>query len=480
MKRTLYVRFLISYLIFGGMAFIALFTFTQHAIIDFTERQEARQLYREATLVASKYAAEYTSSRLSLSDFQSQMEALGTYLTADIWIVDSQGRLLVDSSDASVGQNAALSDFSAIADFDAADFGSSYYMTGNFYGRFHEEMLTVFSPVTSNYRVRSYVIIHKPLSRITGTYINGFMNIAFYTIGIVFLCSFVILLFFTFTVSLPLRRITAAARTYARGDFSERVDIHTEDELGYIANTLSYMANELNTLEDDQRKFISNVSHDFRSPLTSIKGYVEAMLDGTIPPEMQDKYLNIILFETERLNRLTQSLIDLNRFGHHGIMLDVTDFDINRTVKTTILTFEGTCSKKGLSFDLLLTGQELFVTGDEAKIQQVLYNLIDNATKFSGPDSAIKIETNVKNEKVLVSVRDSGIGIPADSIKKIWDRFYKTDLSRGKDKKGSGLGLSIVREIIQAHSEHINVVSTEGVGTEFLFTLPLSSREVDS
>ena len=201
------------------------------------------------------------------------------------------------------------------------------------------------------------------------------------------------------------------------------------------------------------------------------------MQDGTIPPELQSKYLGIILFETERLTKLTQGILDLNRFGHHGIMLDLADFDINRMIKTTILTFEGTCSKKGLSFDLVLTGQELFVTADMTKIQQVLYNLIDNATKFSHNNSAIKIETSIKNEKVLISVKDSGIGIPADSIKKIWDRFYKTDLSRGKDKKGTGLGLAIVKEILQAHKEHINVISTEGVGTEFIFTLPLSKRE---
>ena len=203
------------------------------------------------------------------------------------------------------------------------------------------------------------------------------------------------------------------------------------------------------------------------------------MLDGTIPVELQDKYLNIILFETERLTKLTQGILDLNQFGRHrGIMLDLADFDINRMIKTTILTFEGTCEKKGITFDLVLTGQELFVHADMTKIQQVLYNLIDNATKFSHQNSAIKIETSIKNEKVFISVKDSGIGIPADSIKKIWERFYKTDLSRGKDKKGTGLGLAIVKEIIQAHNEHINVISTEGVGTEFIFTLPLSQKEV--
>lgn len=237
------------------------------------------------------------------------------------------------------------------------------------------------------------------------------------------------------------------------------------------------MANELNTLEDDQRKFVSNVSHDFRSPLTSIKGYIEAILDGTIPYEMQDKYLNIILFETERLNKLTSSLLELNKFGSHGkTILYIKSFDINYIIRMTALTFEGICSEKHISIELILSGQNLYVTADMAKIQQVIYNLTDNAIKFSHPDSSITIETTEKNGKVFVSVKDSGIGIPGDSLKKIWERFYKTDVSRGKDKRGTGLGLAIVKEIIQAHDENINVISTEGVGTEFIFTLSLTKE----
>ena len=155
-------------------------------------------------------------------------------------------------------------------------------------------------------------------------------------------------------------------------------------------------------------------------------------------------------------------------------MLDVTDFDINQTIKTTLLTFEGICANKHILLNLILSGEQLFVTADFSKIQQVLYNLIDNAIKFSHPDSTITIETTEKNDKVFVSVKDTGIGIPKDSLKKIWERFYKTDLSRGKDKRGTGLGLSIVKEIIQAHGENINCISTEGVGTEFIFTLPIA------
>lgn len=158
-------------------------------------------------------------------------------------------------------------------------------------------------------------------------------------------------------------------------------------------------------------------------------------------------------------------------------MLDISRFDINNTIKMVVQSFEGTCKQKKISFELILTGQTLYVSADMSKIQQVLYNLIDNAIKFSHADSAITIETTEKNEKVFVSVKDTGIGIPKDSLKKIWERFYKTDLSRGKDKKGTGLGLAIVKEIISSHNENINVISTEGVGTEFIFTLPLAAEK---
>ena len=238
-------------------------------------------------------------------------------------------------------------------------------------------------------------------------------------------------------VYIPIRKIAKGANEYASGNFNAKIDVHSNDEIGYLAASLNYMANELNTLEEDQRKFVSNVSHDFRSPLTSIKGYVEAMLDGTIPPELQEKYLNIILFETERLNKLTKSLLELNKFGSHGIMLDITDFDINATIKTTALTFEGSCTEKHIMFDLILSGENLYVSADMSKIQQVLYNLIDNAIKFSHANSVITIETTEKNEKVFVSVKDTGIGIPKDSIKKSGSVFIKRIIPR-QGQKGNG------------------------------------------
>ncbi|HKM20712.1 MAG TPA: HAMP domain-containing sensor histidine kinase, partial [Lachnospiraceae bacterium] len=325
----------------------------------------------------------------------------------------------------------------------------------------------------SQFRVRGYVVIHSPLSDVIKSR-DKLLNISYVTLGIIFLLSTTILIVFTEMVYIPLKKITRATEEFAGGNLKYEFSVDKDDEIGYLAASLSYMASELSRSEDNQKKFIANVSHDFRSPLTSIKGYLEAMIDGTIPPEMHQKYQKIVLNETKRLTKLTTSLLSLNNLNTKGVLLDTTDFDINKVIKNVTATFEGTCIKKRISFNLVLTGKTLYVLADMTKIQQVLYNLIDNAIKFSHDDSTIKIETTEKNEKVFVSVKDSGIGIPKESIKMIWDRFYKTDLSRGKDKKGTGLGLAITKEIINAHHENINVISTVGVGTEFIFTLPKS------
>lgn len=274
-----------------------------------------------------------------------------------------------------------------------------------------------------------------------------------------------------FEIHRPLKEITLAVKEFGHGNLTYQLKEYDNDEIGRLAASLSYMSTQLNELEESQKKFIANVSHDFRSPLTSIKGYLEAILDGTIPPEMQEKYLNIVISETERLSKLTNNLLTLNNIDSKKNRLNIAPFDINLVIKKTIESFEGQCISKDIKFDLTFSAKSMLVNADVDKITQVLYNLVDNAIKFSRNNSIIYITVNHRGEKVFVSVKDTGIGIPKDAINKIWDRFYKTDLSRGKDKKGTGLGLSIVKEIINAHQENIDVISTEDVGTEFTFSL---------
>ena len=476
MKRTLFLKLLGSYLAFTLLALVLLGTFTQTIAENYLKKNQAEKLYRESTIMASELRKDFSNPD-GFPDIQDELEIIAGYMGAEIWIIDSQKNLLIDSSDYKVYQLASLRAPKSLSSFNVGDFGNAYYQVGAFYDSFTEPTLTVYAPITVDYKVRAYVLIHKPVTAVVAD-ADSIVNIVFTSSILILACTFIVLLATMFFIYRPVRIMNKAADSYAKGDFKERINIRSNDEIGYIAKTMNYMATELDTLEDEQKKFISNVSHDFRSPLTSIKGYIEAMLDGTIPVEMQEKYLNIILFETERLNKLTQSILDLNRFRGQGMLLEIIEFDINSMIRTIIQTFEGTCVKKGLSFDLVLTEQQLFVQGDSDKIQQVLYNLIDNATKFSHNNSAITIETTVKNGKVFISIKDTGIGIPKDSIKKIWERFYKTDQSRGKDKKGTGLGLAIVKEIVQAHKQNINVISTEGVGTEFIFTLKLAEKEL--
>ena len=471
MRKTLYLKFVLAYIIFGVFGFIVVATFVSSMTTEHLKREKADSLYREATLIANTYASDLYNNNTTLDVVKAQLDALDTYLSATIWIINPSGRMIMDSSQVLDVENEVV-----VKDFDPTITAGSYYTVGNFFNSFDEDMLSVFAPITSDFKVKGYVVIHASMQDIQNSS-NSLLNISYITLCILFLLSMIILIFFTEMVYIPLRKITEATEQYAAGNMHYEFSVESEDEMGYLAASLSYMASEIARSEDNQKKFVANVSHDFRSPLTSIRGYLEAMLDGTIPPEAHDKYLNIVLNETERLTKLTNSLLTLNNLNTKGMLLDRRDFDINKVIRNTAATCEGTCRQKNIAIELILTGESMHVNADMDKIQQVLYNLLDNAIKFSHHNSVIKIETTEKGNKIFVSVKDSGIGIPKDDLKLIWDRFYKSDLSRGKDKKGTGLGLSITKEIIHSHGEHINVISTEGVGSEFIFSLAKSALE---
>ena len=472
-SRKLYIKFILAYVCFAALCVTVVLAITSPITYSFLVRQKAAELYRSANEISNTYAEYFYDDALSTEDVKWQLKAAGDFSSLTIWIMNTNGEVIYNSD------TSAASDVSfTVEGFLDEDNSRSFYREGNFYGHFPEDMLSVLCPINYNYNLKGYVVVHSPLVRIREQR-NDLNLIILATIAVVFVLSTFILIVFTDIVYLPLRKITKATEAYAEGDFTYPIDVESNDEMGYLAASLTYMADKLSHFEDDQKKFIANVSHDFRSPLTSMKGYLEAMVDGTIPPEQHEKYLNIVKNETERLTKLTNNLLTLNNLNITGMNLDITDFDINSTIRNTVATFEGTSRNKHISFNLVLTGHELFVSADKGKIEQVLYNLIDNAIKFSKPDSSIKIETSEKNETIFVSVKDSGIGIPKENLKQIFDRFYKTDHSRGKDKKGTGLGLSIVKEIINAHHENINVISTVDVGTEFIFTLPKSKNIAD-
>lgn len=463
MKHSLYYKFILGYLIFGILGFAVIATSSSRLMYRHLLEEKTMAMYDEANLIASSYSSVYQGKRQDLNMVYPQLQMVAVFLKTEIWVVNRQGIIVVDSDQSSRSGT-------VIENFNPTDTGNRYYRIGNYYGQFPYDVVSVSAPITGNYNTYGYVLVHLPIHQIQEE-ANGALDIVYITAVVIFVLSLIILLVFTKTVYIPLKKITEGANEYALGHLTYQIDVKTHDEMGYLAATLNYMSGELNKMEEYQKTFIANVSHDFRSPLTSIKGYLEAIVDGTIPPEMQEKYLIRMIAETERLNKLTQGMLTLNTLDSKG-RLSRSNFDINWVIKDTAASFEGTCDAKDIIFDLTFTDNIQMVYADLGKIQQVLYNLIDNAIKFSHNDSTIYIQATARYEKIFVSVKDTGIGIPKDSVKKIWERFYKTDLSRGKDKKGTGLGLSIVKEIIQAHGENIDVISTEGVGTEFIFSLP--------
>lgn len=383
-----------------------------------------------------------------------------------IWLMRGDGTILMNTDEDSPEKETEVLD-----GFSSEDLSEKQYQTGDFYGAFSSSQLSVLTAVNGFTDSDSYyVVIHFPLSSL--------YDIRSHILAVILPVFFVVCLLFALflldyrkRVHIPLQKILKGASEYAGGNLSYNIPVNSEDEMGYLAQSLNYMAERLNRNSEYQRRFVANISHDFRSPLTSIKGYVEAMLDGTIPQNMQERYLKIIDFESGRLEKLTRSLLTLNELDVKKRLLHKQRFDINDVLRKTADSFEGICSERDLSLKLLLSGNQLFVRADLEQIQQVLYNLLDNAIKFSADHSFIVLETAEKNEKVFVSVKDHGCGISRENLSRIWDRFFKTDVSRGRDRKGTGLGLSIVKEIINAHDQHINVISTEGVGTEFIFTL---------
>ena len=429
MKKTLYIKFLIAYLIFGFFAFVIVATFVSNMTKNLLIQNKAESLYTEATLIADTYATDLYNSKTSLDIVKREIDMLDAYLDSTIWIISPSGSIILDSDSPVDIDNPRV-----ISGFDPTSNTGNYYTIGTYFDSFEEEVLSVSAPITIHYRVQGYVVIHSSMASLD-EFVNQLLNVSYIMLAIFFLLSLIVLIFFTNMVYIPLRKITTATEQYANGNLHYEFQVDSEDEIGYLAASLSFMASELARGEDDQKKLVANVSHDFRSPLTSIKGYSEAMLDGTIPQEMHEKYLTIVRDESDRLIKLTNSLLTLNNLNTDGMVLDKSDFDINRIIRKTVATFEGSCRNKKISLNLVLTGEKLLVNADMDKIQQVLYNLIDNAIKFSNKDSEIKIETTVKHNKVFISVKDQGIGIPKESIRQIWDRFYKTDLSRGKDKK---------------------------------------------
>jgi len=278
--------------------------------------------------------------------------------------------------------------------------------------------------------------------------------------------------------SAPLKQMSTAVTRFAHGDYSARViESGRVDEIGELETAFNAMADAIEQSEDMRREFVGNVSHELKTPMTSITGFAEGMLDGTIPPEKQGEYLQIVASETKRLSRLVRRMLEVSRLQAMDIReLSKQTFDITELLRQCLLGLEGKINEKRLDVKLDIPEDSVMVLGDQDAIMQVTYNLLDNAAKFAAPETTIGVMLKIKGTKVYVTVKNEGDTISPEELTLIWGRFHKSDKSRSSDKDGVGLGLYIVKTIMNAHQEEVYGRSENGV-TEFLFTLTLAPKK---
>lgn len=267
----------------------------------------------------------------------------------------------------------------------------------------------------------------------------------------------------------PLKEIYLVANKLARGDVNQRIAVKSTDEIGELAKSFNLMAESLEAVDSNRRDFISNVSHELRSPITSMKGFIAGMLDGVIPKDKENYYLKLVYDEINRLSRLVNDLLDISSMEVGKFKLTIMEVDINEIVKRCLLNLESKVNSAGIRINVTLENEHLYVYADSDRIMQVLTNLLDNAIKYGKEDGVIDVSTRIKGPKVHISVYNSGPQMTEEEMPHVWDRFYKSDKSR-TNKESTGLGLPIVRLIMTQHKEDV-WVRNEREGVVFTFTL---------
>ena len=410
----------------------------------------------------------------SIEKLNNEVTNLNKYLDTSFFYVeftnDGLPKITIASSDIQM----FLGDGLSKEEFDEIFEGRITVTSGKLSRIYKNPVLTVGYPVELNGRLIGIIFMNSFMDELHSTYSELF-KITF--ICLIFSAGVALVLIYLSakSVSRPLHQINEAAKVITNGYFEKKIQIKTNDEVGQLAESFNNMAESLAQQEKRRSEFIANISHDLRSPLTSIRGFLQAILDGTIPSEKYTEYLSIVLEETNRLSKLANDLLDLNKVKIMEIKINRSYFDINDLIRNTIMKFETRIKDKGIKISLCFADSKTMVNADYEKIQRVIYNLLDNAIKFTTDE--VNIETSIVNSKAMICISDNGPGISLAERGRIFEKFFKSDASRGYDKKGSGLGLSIVKAFVSAHDEDIEVDSEEGSGCVFYFSLDLAREE---
>ncbi len=408
--------------------------------------------------------------------FQMLIEYFATSSKSELYVFDTNGLLVGTSDELYEKGKQALSESARHTMLTTND----SFAVGTVDGFFDETRLNEYYVVSVG---NENVIVLVSMASFGGAVFSTEIFIAATTVALwVFLAAMISLYIVSRRTTKPLSQIVTAAKSYAKGRFDQRIEVVGQDEVAELAEAINDMAASLKHLEEERNSFLGNVSHDLRTPMTTIAGFVEGILDGTIPPEKHEYYLNIISQEVRRLSRLVNTLLEVSRM-ESGADLKPSDFNLSETARTVLISLESKISKKNIDIDFDTGEDDIYVNADPDSIHRVIFNLMDNAVKFTHENGSISINISTvsdgkKHRKALFVIRNTGDGIPREELPHIFDRFYKTDRSRGLDKSGTGLGLYIAKTSILNHGEDLTVDSVVGEYTEFRFTLPTSLIEV--
>ena len=456
-----------------ALGIVQLVFFNNYWIADKRTRltENAEKIASHAADVTTHYPGP-NSYMISGRHIQPTVDMLSEGLGADILIIDTSGRVLLSSDDVAV--TAAIVPQAALNQMD-----DGYFSVSNVNGLFEDVHYTAAEPICmDNGTCIGYALMAMPADGLLD-YMRDTLKTYVMSALLVLLVSSVFVYVLTYRMARPLREMAVATRRFAEGDFSVRVKVSGKDELAELAAALNSMAVSLSATENMSRSFVANVSHELKTPMTTISGFVDGVLDGTIPKDRQAHYLRIVSDETKRLSRLVKSMLELSRIDNGTVSLKPTTFDLTDTVCSTLLSFETRIDEKNVSVSGLSECPRMPVTADYDLLTQVVYNLLDNAVKFVDEGGDIAIDLQRADGRVYCAVRNTGAGISAEEMPRVFERFYKTDRSRSLDKTGVGLGLYIVKTVINLHGGEIYVRSVQGEYCEFVFWLPEAPSQAE-
>ncbi len=399
---------------------------------------------------------------------QSAYIILGSTIDADIFLSDVEGKTILCSDTGDCDHYNVSVPLSAIRR--TVETGKMQQM-GHLGGLYQNQHFIIGLPVEDGSGNVAGVVFATASADALNNLMVALLKMFIISAGAAVVLSFVICYFATGSLTRPLREMARATKAFSGGDFTIRVPVEGYDEMGQLAMAFNSMANSLTAQESMRRSFVANVSHELKTPMTTIGGFIDGILDGTVPPEKERQYLKTVSVEMQRLSRLVRSMLNIARIEAGEMTLTTSHFDLNDVVCRTVFTFEQMIEEKKLEIKGLDTGK-VMVEADEDLIYQVIYNLSENAVKFANEGGTVEFSYTTDPTTTYLAITNSGTGISKEELPRLFDRFYKSDKSRSLDKNGVGLGLHIVKTIVNLHGGEVFVHSVEGEYSEFVFSIP--------